>query len=99
MSARSLLSQVGQSLEYLHENGIMLRNLDSSGILTHDDGQNVRLIISRLDRAINLGFDSFTSELYGDIRFRAPEVLEGKPYNFKADSWSFGVVLYFCLAG
>ena len=29
------------------------------------------------------------------MRFRAPEVLQGKPYTFTADCFSLGVILYF----
>jgi carbon catabolite-derepressing protein kinase len=35
----------------------------------------------------------------GDIRFCAPEVIKSKRYNFKADAWSFGVILYYMLTG
>ena len=35
----------------------------------------------------------------GDIRFRAPEVVLGKHYGFKADSWSFGIIVYQLLTG
>ena len=35
--------------------------------------------------------------MYGDVKYRAPEVIKGQPYGFTADSWSFGVVLYYIL--
>ena len=33
------------------------------------------------------------------MRFCAPEVVEGKEYNSKADVWSFGVILFFVMTG
>jgi len=33
----------------------------------------------------------------GEIGYKAPEVLEGLPYNMKADSWSLGIIIYFVL--
>jgi len=44
-----------------------------------------------------MGQEEVTRGLFGDIRYRAPEVLSGKPYGLKADSWSFGIVLFFLL--
>ena len=35
--------------------------------------------------------------IVGDINFKAPEVLAGLPYNYKADSWAVGVILYYIL--
>jgi serine/threonine protein kinase len=55
--------------------------------------------ISRLDKAEIMGYEAHCHSIYGDIRFRAPEVLSGKHYDFKADSWSFGVILFQILSG
>ena len=55
--------------------------------------------ISRLDKAEIMGYEAHCHSIYGDIRFRAPEVLSGKHYDFTADSWSFGVILYHLLTG
>lgn len=33
----------------------------------------------------------------GDLRYRAPEVVMNKPYSFKADCWTFGIVLFFLM--
>ena len=55
--------------------------------------------INRLNKAKVIGFGGFATEILGDIRYRAPEVIQGKTYNFKADSWSFGVILFQMLSG
>jgi serine/threonine protein kinase len=34
-----------------------------------------------------------------EFLFKAPEILQGEPYNFSVDYWSFGVLLYEMLTG
>ena len=46
-----------------------------------------------------MGYGAYCHGQFGDIRFRAPEVLRGSHYDFKADSWSFGVLIFELLAG
>lgn len=46
-----------------------------------------------------LGPEETCIGIFGDINFRAPEVLEGLPYNWKADSWSLGVIIFHMLTG
>ena len=55
--------------------------------------------ISKLDTAYIMGYEEDTQDMYGDIRYRPPEVIRGKAYSFKADSWSFGVILYLLITG
>ena len=52
-----------------------------------------------MDKAIIIGPEGFTNGIFGDQRYRAPEVIQGKPYTSKADMWSLGVIMYFLLAG
>ena len=55
--------------------------------------------IFKLDKAIILGDEDFTTGVFGDIRYRPPEVIRGRAYNSKADSYSFGIIMYFLLTG
>ena len=97
---------IGETLEFCHANGVVLRALDPQSILMTKhanfwDAQYSQPRLSRLDVAtvMNIDDSSFTRGCYGDLRFRAPEVLGDKPYTFKADCWSFGVITYFILTG
>ena len=91
-------------MEHLHSNGIILRSIDPQGILMTESMNPETSVprIARLDKAHVMGLsedEHHTRGCFGDIRFRAPEVLANKPYNFKADAWSFGVILFLLLTG
>lgn len=101
-----MAKQLGSALEYLHDIGIVLRSFDASGILmtegTKDQNNETLIVLARISNlkgACLLGDMEETIGLYGDIRFRAPEVIQGKHYNAKADSWSFGVILFLLMIG
>ena len=55
--------------------------------------------ISRLSKAEITGYESHVHGIEGDIRFRAPEVMLGKSYDSRADTWSFGVIMFHLLTG
>jgi serine/threonine protein kinase len=88
----------------LHDNGIILKNLESTGILMNLTDDHMELDksiprISRLSKANIINYEGHVHELVGDIRFRAPEVVSNKQYGLKADSWSFGIILFQLITG
>ena len=56
-------------------------------------------IILKLDQVVITGYENTTNGMFGDIRYRAPEVIRGKVYDFRADLWSYGVILFYLLSG
>ena len=57
--------------------------------------------ISRLKESTVIGESEgeMLSGLKGDFRSSAPEVIQGLPYGKDADCWSFGVIMFYILAG
>lgn len=99
-----MVKKIGSALEYLHDNGVVVKNLESSGILMTENFEEFMLEksvprLSRLNKAEITGYGSYVHGIEGDPRFRAPEVMLGKCYDSKADTWSFGVILFHLLAG
>jgi serine/threonine protein kinase len=81
---------------------VALVDLDASGILMSDDNaENSIPRISRLSKATVSGDNEkeMFHGLYGDFRYRAPEVLLGKAYSKPADVWSLGVIMFYILTG
>jgi serine/threonine protein kinase len=71
----------------------LLRNID----LTVRDRLQVK--IADLGFARELNYEELSDTICGTPLVMAPEVLNGKRYNHKADVWSLGVVYFEMLAG
>lgn len=85
----------------LHKRGICLRCLDPTSIYLKDkDSFKFGIFVPKILKIQGsqiLAEDEQTMGCLGDVRFRAPEVVKNKPYSFKADCWTFGVLLFFFL--
>jgi calcium/calmodulin-dependent protein kinase I len=88
-----------QALAYCHEKNVAHRDLKP---------ENLLLLSTKSDSNIKLadfGFakkclkpNSLTTQC-GTPGYVAPEILEGVPYDTKADMWSLGVIVYILLGG
>ncbi|KAI1142742.1 Pkinase-domain-containing protein [Hypoxylon sp. FL0543] len=97
---RKLFIQLFQGIKYLHDRGIVHRDVKPENILLVDKDLHVKLADFGLAKII--GEESFTTTLCGTPSYVAPEILaEGRhrKYTKAVDIWSLGVVLYICLCG
>lgn len=77
-------------MAYLHENNIVMRDLKPQNI-GFDEHSEVKLFDFGMARHID---DCKPGELTGTLRYMAPEVMVGDAYSFRADVYSFGVLLW-----
>ncbi|XP_058725416.1 serine/threonine-protein kinase STY8-like isoform X3 [Vicia villosa] len=83
---------VSQGVKYLHQNNIIHRDLKTANLLMDEKGQVVKVAdfgVARLQDKSGI----MTAET-GTYRWMAPEVIQHKPYNHKADVFSFGIILW-----
>ena len=89
-------SIIGLSLEYLHKNGIVYRDIKPENILLEEDGY---LKLIDFGMAKILKEDENTNSFCGTPEYLAPEIITGEGHNKMADWWSFGTLIYEMIFG
>ncbi|XP_019165195.1 PREDICTED: serine/threonine-protein kinase STY46 isoform X1 [Ipomoea nil] len=87
---------VSKGMDYLHQNNIIHRDLKAANLLM-DEHKVVKVADFGVAR-VKAQTGVMTAET-GTYRWMAPEVIEHKPYDHKADVFSFGIVLWELLTG
>ena len=85
---------IARGMAYLHAQGIVHRDLKSANVLVMRDWST-----KITDFGLAIRKDQITPGACGTIAWMAPEVLDGRAYDEKADVYSFGIVLYELLTG
>ena len=78
---------------------IIHRDLNLENLLLTSKDDKAKIKIADLGLSMNLKDSGVTATICGTPLYSAPEVLKGDFYNYKADTWSFGAILYELLVG
>ena len=90
------LAELAMALDYIHQKGILHRDLKSSNILITKD--NRALLTDFGIASIDL-MATITSGLLGTPAYMSPEQARGEELDGRSDIYSLGVVLYEALTG
>ncbi|CAA6666739.1 unnamed protein product [Spirodela intermedia] len=87
---------ISKGMNYMHQNNIIHRDLKTANLLI-DEHEVVKVADFGVAR-VKSQSGVMTAET-GTYRWMAPEVIEHKPYDHKADVFSFAIVLWELLTG
>jgi serine/threonine protein kinase len=85
------------ALKYLHENGIVYRDLKLDNIMLSTEG-HIKLADYGLCKP-DMWYGKTTNTFCGTSEFMAPEILKEQNYTRSVDWWAFGVLVYQMLLG
>ena len=92
--------QIILGMSCLHKYGIIHRDVKTTNIMIanpkdEERTDNIKIIDYGLSRV--LGKDEYSLDPYGSLCFKAPELIQHSPYNFKVDVWAVGITIYYLM--
>jgi len=100
-----VMAQVADGLARAHDAGIVHRDLKPDNVMVTTDGRakivdfGIAKLTERLGERTALSGVTTPTSRVGTTAYMAPEQVEGKTLDHRADVFAFGVVLYEVLAG
>ncbi|PIM98920.1 MEKK [Handroanthus impetiginosus] len=98
-TAKHFMQQLAEGLKVLRDNNLIHRDLKPQNLLLSSNGDNSILKIADFGLARYLQPTGLAETLCGSPLYMAPEVMQQKKYDAKADLWSVGVILFQLVTG
>lgn len=94
--ARFYIAEISLALEFLHNIGIVYRDLTPENILLDEQG-HIKLTDFGLSK--DLKNEKVTTTFVGTNEYLAPEIILNQEYSFPIDWWALGIIFYEMLIG
>lgn len=106
VSARYYAAQLIDTIEFMHDKGVIHRDLKPENILLDDDMRikitdfgSAKIIDPSKDNGEDAQVEGKKRSFVGSADFVSPEVLRNEPASPASDIWAFGCILYQFIAG
>lgn len=96
---KHLVCQLITATRYIHDFGIVHRDLKLENIMMSDVANNAKPKLVDFGLARIITPNETANEPFGTLGYVAPEVLKKKPYSFSCDVWSIGCIMHALLTG
>lgn len=100
---RRIIKTLADALHHCKQHGIIHRDIKPQNLLLTAEEFGGELKLADFNLSIQLDPESIefnvVQTMCGTPNYVAPEVLSGKPYDFKCDIWSLGVICFVVLSG
>ena len=97
--AFQLLAQLADALDTAHARGLVHRDVKPSNALLDEAGHVYLADFGLTKSASDRSALTATGRIVGTVDYAAPEQIEGKSVDGRADTYSLGCLLYECLTG
>jgi serine/threonine protein kinase len=96
--AKFYLAECILALDYLHEKGVVYRDVKPENILIDAEG-HVKLTDFGLSKGDLKQHNDMTDSFCGTTEYLAPEIIKDKQYSYSVDWYSLGLVMFEMLTG
>jgi tRNA A-37 threonylcarbamoyl transferase component Bud32 len=90
--------EVCRALEHAHGVGVIHRDVKPENVMIRKDGL-IKLMDFGIAQVLDFQRMTVTGQLLGSPAYMAPEIIEGKPLDFRTDVFSVGIMLYLLATG
>mmetsp|Transcript_26040 Transcript_26040/g.71417 ORF Transcript_26040/g.71417 Transcript_26040/m.71417 type:complete len:355 (+) Transcript_26040:634-1698(+) len=97
--ARDTCKILIEAVGYMHHNNVAHRDLKPENLLLVSKNDDSQVKIADFGFAKKVYDENSLTTQCGTPGYVAPEILEGRKYDQRADMWSVGVILYILLGG
>lgn len=101
--ARKIIRTLAEALKHCKDNGVIHRDIKPQNLLLTSEEEGGELKLADFNLSIQMDPEtvdfSILQTMCGTPNYVAPEILSQRPYDYKCDIWSLGVICYLLLSG